>query len=348
MEHGVAVSRTVCAIDLTSRSVQVLVRRRSGDLEAADFPLPPEALHDGKVLQPPAVQLYLARLMRVLKLRRAEVRLVLSDSACVTRFLAYPRMPRQDLERSLRLESARELPMNPASAYLGWETVEVEGGQHQVFLVGAWRDIVDGYLQAVEGLGRPKIVEPRSVALARAVGLPDAVLMDWTGERIQVVVVESHRVTFSTSRTIPPSVTESAARLAPFVAGLIPKPSGRRGLLPGRLVLLGEFYGRGDLAAELVGTTAQPFDVVLDWRPTDPFGRFAAASQAATIGALMRDHPGVQVARSFPGVNLLIERNRIMQPQPAVRARFLIALVVAALMLAVVVGIQIGTLAGAK
>jgi hypothetical protein len=339
--------RTVCAVDLTSRSVQVLVRRRSGDIEAADFPLPPEALHDGKVLQPPAVQHYLARLMRVLKLRRAEVRLVLSDSACVTRFLAYPRMPRRDLERSLRVESARELPMNPASAYLGWETVEV-GGQHRVFLVGAWRDIVDGYLQAVEDLGRPKIIEPRSVALARAVGLPDAVLMDWTGERVQIVVVESHRVTFSTSRTIPTTMTESTARLASFIAGLIPKPSGRRGLLPGRLVLLGELYGRADLAGELVRMSAQPFEVVLDWQPADPFGRFAAASQAATIGALMRDQSGSQMAGRFPGVNLMIERNRIMRPQPAVRARFVIALVVAALMLAVVVGIQIGTLAGAK
>src|SRR3989442_15168464 len=305
MEHGPAMSRTVCAIDLTSRSVQVLVRRRSGDIEAADFPLPAEALHDGKVLQPPAVQLYLARLMRVLKLRRAEVRLVLSDSACVTRFLVYPRMPRRDLERSLRLESARELPMNPDSAYLGWETVEENGGQHRVFLVGAWRDIVDGYLEAVEGLGRPKIVEPRSVALARAVALPDAVLMDWTGERVQVVVVEGYRVTFSTSRTIASSITESTQRLASFIAGLIPKPSGRRGLLPGRLVLLGELHGRADLAAELVRISAQPFEVVLDWRPPDPLGRFSAASQAATIGALMRDQPGVPVAGRFPGVNLL-------------------------------------------
>jgi hypothetical protein len=54
------------------------------------------------------------------------------------------------------------------------------------------------------------------------------------------------------------------------------------------------------------------------------------------------------VAGRFPGVNLLIERNRIMRPQPAVRGRFVIALVVAVLLLAVVVGIQIGTLAGAK
>jgi hypothetical protein len=257
-------------------------------------------------------------------------------------------MPRQDLERSLRLESARELPMNPDSAYLGWETVEVEGGQHRVFLVGAWRDIVDGYLQAVEGLGRPKIIEPRSVALARAVGLPDAVLIDWTGERVQVVVVESHRVTFSTSRTIAAAVTESTPRFVSFIAALIPKPSGRRGLLPGRLVLLGELYGRGDVAAELVRMTAQQFEVLLDWRPVDPFGRFAAACQAATIGALIRDQPGAQMDGRFPVVNLMIERNRIMRPEPVIRARFVIALAVAALMLAVVVGIQIGTLAGAK
>jgi hypothetical protein len=62
----------------------------------------------------------------------------------------------------------------------------------------------------------------------------------------------------------------------------------------------------------------------------------------------MRDQSSAQAAGRFPGVNLLTERNRIMRPQPAVRARFVIALVVAALMLAVVVGIQIGTLAGAK
>src|SRR5207245_3559850 len=125
-------------------------------------------------------------------------------------------------------------------------------------------------------------------------------------------------------------------------------PSGRRGLLPGRLVLLGELYGRSDLAAELVRVSGQPFQALLDWRPADPFGRFAAASQAATIGALMRDQPGVQVAGRFPGVNLLIERNRIMRPQPAVRARFVIALVVAPLMLAVGVGIQMGKVDGGK
>lgn len=340
-------SRTVCAVDLTSRSVQVLVRRRWGDIQAADFPLPAEAIHDGKVLQPPAVQHYLVRLMRALKLRRAEVRLVLSDSACVTRFLPYPRMPRRDLEHSLRLESPRELPMNPDNAYLGWEEVDTDG-QHRLFLVGAWRDIVDAYVQAVEGLGGASIIEPRSVALARAVGLADAVLVDWTGERVQVVVVEGHRVTFSTSRTLPAAATESTTRLVAFLGGLIPKASGRRGPLPGRLVLLGELYARRDVAEDLAGQPgASPFEVVVEWQPPDPFGRFAGACQAATIGALMRDkrHPG---ADRFPAVNLMLERNRIVRPQPVVRARFLIALAVAALLLAVVVGIQIGTLAGVK
>lgn len=340
-------TRTVCAIDLTSSSVQVLLRRRSGRIEAADFPLPAEAIHDGKVLQPPAVQHYLALLVRGLKLRRAEIRLVLSDSACVTRFLAYPRMPRHDLERSLRLESARELPMRVDSAYLAWEAVEADG-HHRIFLVGAWRDIVDGYLQAVEGIGRPRIVEPRSVALARAVGLPNAVLVDWTGDRLQVVTVEDHRVTFSITRTLPAPAMESTPRLVTFLSGLIPKTSGRGSQLPAQLILLGELYGRRDVAEELRRQLgALHFDVVTEWQPADPFGRFAAACQAATIGALMRDQPGGGAAH-FPAINLMLERNRILRPEPVVRARFVIALAVAALMLAVVVGIQIGTLAGVK
>jgi len=341
-------SRTVCAVDLTSRSVQVLVRRRSGDIEAADFPLPAEAIHDGKVLQPPAVRHYLARLMKVLKLHRADVRLVLSDSACVTRFLAYPRMPRRDLEKSLRLESARELPMNLESAYLGWEAVDIEG-QHRVFLVGAWRDIVDAYVDAVEGLGPARIVEPRSVALARAVRLADAVLVDWTGERVQVVVVEGYRVTFSTSRTLPVAVSDLAPRLVSFIAGLIPKASNRRGPVPTHLVLLGELYGRHDVAEQLVRQPGwSQFDVEVEWQPPEPFGRFAAACQAATIGALMRDKRKREPAGRFPAVNLMVERLRVVRPRPVVRPQLLIALAVAVMLLAVVVGIQIVTLAGSK
>jgi len=341
-------SRTVCAVDLTSRSVQVLVRRRSGDIEAADFPLPVEAIHDGKVLQPPAVQHYLARLLKVLKLRRAEVRLVLSDSACVTRFLAYPQMPRRDLEKSLRLESARELPMNPETAYLGWEPVEVDG-QHRVFLVGAWRDIVDAYVEAVEGLGPAKIIEPRSVALARAVGLPDVVLVDWTGERVQVVVVEGHRVTFSTSRTMPKAVSDLTPRLVSFLAALIPKGSSRRGPMPSRLVFLGELYGRHDVAEGLaLQPGSPPFEIEVEWQPPAPFGRFAAACQAATIGALMHSKKKAQAERQFPAVNLMLERRRVVQPRRVVRPQFLIALVIAVMLLAVVVGIQIVTLAGSK
>jgi hypothetical protein len=87
--------------------------------------------------------------------------------------------------------------------------------------------------------------------------------------------------------------------------------------------------------------------VVPEWQPADPFGRFAAACQAATIGALMRDQPGQAVAH-FPAINLMLDRDRILRPEPVVRARFVIALAVAALLLAVVVGIQIGTLAGVK
>lgn len=238
--------------------------------------------------------------------------------------------------------------MNPETAYLGWEPLDLNG-QDGVVLVGAWRDVVDAYVQAVEGLGQARILEPRSVALARAVGYADVVLVDWTGERVQVVVVEGHRVTFSTSRTVPAAVTESTPRLASFIAVLIPKGSARRGPLPSRLVLLGELYGRHDVAEDLDRQPGfPPFEVEVEWQPPAPFGRFAAACQAATIGALLRDKGRAQSSGRFPAINLMIERKRIVQPRPVIRPQFLIALAVAAVFLAVVVGIQIVTLAGTK
>jgi len=276
------VSREICAVDLTTSSIQVLVRRGS-HLDGVDAVLPADAIQNGRVLQPVAVQLYLTRLWKALKLRFVEIRLCISDSACVMRFLDYPRMPAKELERSLRIELERELPMNPREAYLAWQVVEVRDNQQTVLVVGAWRDVVEGYLEALEGLGHVAVIEPRSMALARAAGVADALLLDWTGDQLQVAVVEKRRVTYTNSAVVTNGAVDSLARVIHLTSSLVPK-TGRRSPLPPRLVLLGELYGR-----EEVGRALGAFEVLPEWRPPHPFGSFAAASQAANIGMLMRN-----------------------------------------------------------
>jgi len=275
----------ICAVDFTTSTVQILVRRALGHPDGMEAALPEDAIQDGKILQPVAVQLYLNRLWKALKLGSVEIRLCVSDSACVTRALDFPKMPARELERSLRFELERELPMSRRDAYLAWQVIDAQKTRETVLLVAAWRDVIEGYLEALEGLGRVTVVEPRSLAVARAVGLRDALLIDWTGDHMQVLIVEKRRVTYTSSVRVSNGTGNSHARLLQVISTLIPKSTGRRNALPSELVMLGELYGREDVAASL----GEDLKVMPDWRPPAPYGAFAAASQVANIGLMLRN-----------------------------------------------------------
>ena len=334
-------SKDLCALDFSTNSVQVLVRRRSGAAQSTDALLPSEAIADGKILEPVAIQLYLSRFFKDLKLKAVPARIAISDTACVTRFVRFPKMPARDLERSLRYEADRELPMTRRDAYIGWQVVGDDGKHQTVLLVGAWRDLVEGYLDAVEGLGRVTIIEPRSLALARAVGLPDAVLMDWTGDRLQIVVVDQTAVAYTTSVLVPDGAEDSPRRIAHALLSLLPKGPGPRAKLPQQLVLLGRLQGREDLSQELSADTRWRFNVVTDWRPAEPFSSVAGASQTANIGMLPRNgQTNEKSAPTFAAINLMPDRERVRGlSRPTVRARFWLALAGAVTVLVAVMGV---------
>ena len=280
----------VCAIDITTTNIQVLVRRGGGRVDGIEGGLRPAVVEDGRVAQPEEVRETISRLLMALHASPSEFRMVLSDSACVSRLVEYPPMPHSELKRSIRVEAEHELPMNPHSAYLDWQVVRNDGKGKGVLMVGAWRDLVDDYIDALEGVGHVSIVEPRSMALARAAGFPDAVLVDLTGDRVQAVLVEEYCVTLSTTTTLFAGGAPSALRLSQAVAGLIPRPAGRRAPLPGQVVFTGELYGREDVAEGLRRQpAAHAFEVVAEWDAPQPFQRFISEGQAANVGLLLRN-----------------------------------------------------------
>jgi hypothetical protein len=281
------VSRPICAVDFTTDSINILVQRRPDRVEATDAALPSEAIEDGKILQPVAVQLFLTRMLKELEVDKPELRLCLSDSACVSRFLDYPQMPMKDLEQSLRFEAGRELPVSPRNAYLGWQVLDEQNSRRRVLLVAAWRDVVEGYLQSVQGLGRVTVLEPRALALARAVGLPDSTVVEWADDRLQVTQVQDRLVHYTTSVAVRNGAGGSSSQLLRLLTGLMPTVGGRRPQLNG-VVLLGKLYGREDIAEAFREAGADEDVRPIDWQLPEPYQQFAASAQMANLGLLMR------------------------------------------------------------
>lgn len=280
-------TRPICAVDFTTNSINVLVQRRPDRIEATEAALPAEAIEDGKILQPVAVQLFLTRMLKELGADKPEIRLCLSDSACVSRFLDYPQMPMKDLEQSLRFEAGRELPVSPRNAYLGWQVLDEQNSRRRVLLVAAWRDVVEGYLQSAQGLGKVTVLEPRALALARAVGLPDSTVVEWADDRLQVTQVQDRLVHYTTSVAVRNGASSSSSQLLRLLTGLMPTVGGRRPQLSS-VVLLGKLNGREDIEEAFRDAGGDEGAQPTGWQLPEPYQAFAGTSQMANVGLLMR------------------------------------------------------------
>jgi hypothetical protein len=280
-------TRPICAVDFTTNSINILVQRRPDRIEATEAALPAEAIEDGKILQPVAVQLFLTRMLKELGADKPEIRLCLSDSACVSRFLDYPQMPMKDLEQSLRFEAGRELPVSPRNAYLGWQVLDEQAARRRVLLVAAWRDVVEGYLSAAQGLGRVTVLEPRALALARAVGLPDSTVVEWADDRLQVTQVQDRLVHYTTSVPVRNGAGSSSSQLLRTLTGLMPTVGGRRPQLSS-VILLGKLHGREDIEQAFREAGGDESAQPTGWQLAEPYQAFAGTSQMANVGLLMR------------------------------------------------------------
>src|SRR5205807_2952452 len=95
----------------------------------------------------------------------------------------------KDLVRAMRYAAERSIPFPIDSARWSWDVVERGRDGIRIYLVAAWRDVVDHYAEAVRAAGlEPEVLEPRSIAVARAVNQEQAVLVDAGQYRVHLTL----------------------------------------------------------------------------------------------------------------------------------------------------------------
>jgi hypothetical protein len=124
--------------------------------------------------------------------RRA--RLTLPDAATVSRTLVLPPMRDRDLTRAMRYEAERHLPFPIGQARWSWDLLERRVDAVIVYLVATWGDVADRWAEAARLAGlRPEVLEPRSLALVRALDRDQAVLLEGRGGLLHLTVVQHRR-----------------------------------------------------------------------------------------------------------------------------------------------------------
>lgn len=153
-------------------------------------PLAEEDLDNGSPADPKALAAAVADALRLAGIEARMARIALPDEATVSRQIQLPAMPRRDLTRAMHFAAERHIPFPLARARWAWDVVEQTPEQLSVYLVATWVDVVDRFAEVARAAAlEPQVLEPRAVAVARALGQDHAVLLDAGPRRVHVTLL---------------------------------------------------------------------------------------------------------------------------------------------------------------
>jgi type IV pilus assembly PilM-like protein len=153
-------------------------------------PLAEEDFDNGSPADPKALAAGVAAALRRAGMEAQTARIALPDEATVSRQLQLPAMPRRDLARAMHFAAERHIPFPLARARWAWDVVERTPEQLTVYLVATWVDVVDRFTEvAREAALEPQVLEPRAVAVARALGRDHALLLDAGPHRLHATLL---------------------------------------------------------------------------------------------------------------------------------------------------------------
>jgi hypothetical protein len=240
-----------------------------------------------------------------------KARIALSDDAVVVKMLDVPSMPQRHLEGAVGFLAEQETPIPPSRSMLGWDIIERRQGTQRVYLAAAWKDVIARLVQVATKAGlEPNVVEPRSLAVSRALGKDQAIVLDAGQTLARLTYVSKSQAPYTAQvAMLPGGEWDAASRL------LSRAPRGHGGDEP-PVLLAGELE-----EAALVGAVAalpvaaEAASSALNGhgpaRPSDMLG-------GALLGPLGLAMRGLRLppAGRFPEVNLLAGPNSQGRSQP--------------------------------
>jgi len=282
-----------------------------------------------------------------------KARVAISDDAAVVRVIDIPRIPKRHMAGAIRYLSEQETPFPQGRASLTWDIVERRQDAVRVYLAAAWRDVVHRLADVVRAAGLdPQVIEPRSLAIIRAVGQEQAIVLD-AGEAVARLSYVSRTETPFTDQV--PVLGDGEWVAANVMLGRALR--GHRGEAPPVLLAGGLEASAGSPESAVLGVSATPASSVLNGNGPVRRAGMPGGALLAPLGLAIRGAHRGGGAR-YPQVNLLLGGDAARQrgsteaeaSSPVVsrpRRRLLIAAAVAG-MVAIwsVVGVGVASLLG--
>jgi Tfp pilus assembly PilM family ATPase len=250
-------------------------------------PLPADALRNGDPILPGYVAEAVRHAMDRAGIQARRARLALPDEATVSRQFTLPPMPSRDLVRAMQFSAEKHIPFPVDRARWAWDVVDRGPEGTTVFLVATWRDVVDRFAEVARAAGLvPEVLEPRAVAVARALDQEQALVLDAGERRLHVTLLVAGQPTYVDDVAVGNVVRDQREALDRLLQRAYRHQSTVAGG-PGRLapVLLAGQLEYAELDLPVAGRPVS--DVLNGQLPSAPRG-FQPGAFLANLGLAMR------------------------------------------------------------
>lgn len=159
--------------------------------------LPPRVVRNGDPVDPSQVAKLLKQAIKENGLSAVRARFTLPDEAAIFRLVELPAMPRRHVQRALTYMLDKDVPLPLDRICWDWDVMEKTDIGYRVCVVAAWRDVIERITRVASEAGlQLELVEPRSLATARALDYDCVAVFDSSAERLQTLYLKRGAIPF--------------------------------------------------------------------------------------------------------------------------------------------------------
>ncbi|MBM2826776.1 MAG: type pilus assembly family protein [Dehalococcoidia bacterium] len=206
-------------LSIENTMARMLVASGNRVEKAASAPLDPGLVVEGVVQDAEKVGEILSELFQSENVPKGQVVTCVAGSHTIYKTFSLPPMRQADVAGAVMYQAKRDMPVPVDELVMSWQAVgQPQEGQNNVFVVGVPRDVISTYMAAFRHARiRPKAIDIKPLALARAVNRDTVIIGNVEVETVEVIYVSDN--TPAIVRTIhypfpASSATELGQRLA--------------------------------------------------------------------------------------------------------------------------------------
>jgi type IV pilus assembly protein PilM len=175
---------------ISNNKIKVLSLKDRQVKKWGSLDLKPGLVRDGFVLDPQAVGGTISEVFKTAGIRTENVAVSLAGLSFTYRYLKLPRLKSSLQEEAIMRAARHEMSVPLEDLYLAWQLVPGKGEEQTFFILGVARKSIDAAVDTLNHAGiKPYAVELQSLALARAAGLRDAIMVNLERDFFDIMFV---------------------------------------------------------------------------------------------------------------------------------------------------------------